>query len=146
MNAVTAQLRHYITFLAGIGGLLLSWHLIAPEDVAKANDAGVALIEPLTVLAGLIGAGVTRLAITWVGKMFSHGTGESSQGSSGGMLPCVLGLAAAGSLIVSLSSCSPAQLAAVRAIPIKACYIAPDGTHVCYSSRDGVEVDVGSGK
>jgi hypothetical protein len=58
---------------------------------------------------------------------------SSKQGSSGGMVPCVIGVMAVGSLVVSLPSCSPAQISAVRAIPIRVC-ATYHGVEVCAQS------------
>jgi hypothetical protein len=41
----------------------------------------------------------------------------------------------------SLSSCSPAGMATIRAWPIKSCVLTDAGT-VCYSSKSGLEVTV----
>lgn len=131
MNAVASQIRHYLTFLAGLGGLLLSWHLIAPEDVAKANEAGAALIEPLTVLVGLVAAGVTRLAIAWLTNFFNKA--KDSGGTSGGVGLLLAGLLIGTAAVGTLPSCSPAQIAAVRAVPLKVC-ATYHGVEVCASS------------
>lgn len=60
--------------------------------------------------------------------------------------PAVLGLLAAGSLAgvfgFPLSGCTPAQLEAARAVPVRACYIDRDGNSVCYSPTDGVTATV----
>jgi H+/gluconate symporter-like permease len=74
MNLAT-QLRHLLTGLATIGGLLVTWNLIAPEDVATANAAGAALIEPMTVLGGLLAGGLLRLVMGWI---FSKLTGKAT--------------------------------------------------------------------
>lgn len=65
MNLAT-QLRHLLTGLATIGGLLVTWNLIAPEQVGEVNAAGAALIEPLTVLGGVIAGGLLRALMEWV--------------------------------------------------------------------------------
>lgn len=65
MNLAT-QLRHFLTGLATIGGVLATWNLIRPDDIATANAAGAALIEPLTVLGGLVAGGLLRAVMGWV--------------------------------------------------------------------------------
>jgi hypothetical protein len=52
---------------------------------------------------------------------------SSKQGSSGGMMPCVIGVMAAGSLVVSLPSCSPP-------VPVRIC-ATYHGVEVCASSN-----------
>jgi len=56
---------------------------------------------------------------------------------------CVCGTALAGSLV----SCSAEQLAAAKAVPVKACYLTNQG-RVCYSNVEGLsaEIDGRSGK
>lgn len=129
--------------------MMFAHHWLQPDQVEAVNKAGSDIEGSLLVIIGAVGVFLSRLVIAWVGKKFPVWAGEVGKGSSGGLIPCfMLGLLAAGSLFASLSSCSTAQLASAEAraskIPLKACYIAPDGTQVCYSSRDGVEVDVGN--
>lgn len=76
--------------------------------------------------------------------------GALEDGSDGGArLPLWAMIATAGSFaLVSLPSCSPTTREALKAVPLKACYIGEHGERICYSTRDGVmvEVDRNSGK
>lgn len=111
MNTIASQIRHFFTFLSGIGGMLLSAHLITPEQVDTANQAGSQLIEPLSILAGLIAAGLARLAIGWFQTLFQKDDGKKGVGRASALL-ITMGTAAA--LMGSLPSCSTV--------------VAPDGT------------------
>lgn len=110
---LASQVRHLLTFLAGIGGILLGWNLIAPEQVAEVNDAGAKLVEPLTVIIGAVAVFLARAALAWFARIFRNGTGELENGSNGGgsaggpLLLLLLGCTVAGSL---LPSCSAADL------------------------------------
>ena len=142
MNTISTLIRHALTFLAGLGGLLLASRLISPGDVPAANDAGRALIEPLTLLGGLLAAGASRLVLAWAGNLFRIGAGEPSGGASGGMLLLVVGGLVIGTAAVGLlPSCSANQRAAARAVPVKVCYITAKGP-VCYSSSEGLSAEI----
>ncbi len=152
MKTLYSYLRHALTFLAGIGGLLLSYQLIAPGDVATANEAGAALIEPLTTLGGLIAAGLARLIIARVGKLFpglsesatvDPGRGNNSGGLGGPLL--LVTCATAGLMGFSLPSCSPAQIEAAQAVPIRIKFNTPGGD-IGYTSKGGLTVDYQTGK
>lgn len=143
---ITSQIRHLLTFLAGLGTIFLSWDIIAPEHVAAVNKAGGELIEPLIVIIGAVGVCISRLAISWLGSVFRRGSGETSDSASGGNVLLVM-IAGAMAALCGLPSCSADQLAAARAIPIKGCIVTDKGT-ACYSSKGGLElsVDATSGK
>jgi len=141
-SALLSYLRHLLTFLAGIGGMLAAWQLITPADVAAADAAGSQLIEPLLTLAGLLAVGVAR----WLMSLLPGG-GTAGVGKSGSaILPLSLVGMTAG-LMGSLPSCSQSQLDAVKSVPIRSCVITDYGT-ACYSSKSGlsVTVDAQSGK
>jgi hypothetical protein len=136
---LASQIRHFLTFLAGIGTILVGWHLIDPEQVAAVNAAGAALIDPLLIIAGAIAACVARLVLAWITNLFRNGSGElESKGGTppGGaaLLFAVLGTAA---VLGGLPSCSPGQLANV---PIRIGIRGPDAA-VSYSSKSGLAVD-----
>ena len=144
-NALASLTRHFITTLAGLGGFLFAHGLIPAEAVGQADAAGAALVEPLTVIAGLLAATGARLAIFCLGKIFP--ALAEKLGSQSGMAGLwVMGLTAA-AIGGSLPSCSPEQLASARAVPIRSCVETDYGT-VCYSSKSGiaVTVDTTSGK
>ena len=133
MKTLPTLLRHALTFLAGLGGLLLSYQLILQSEVTAANEAGTALIEPLTVLGGLLFAGLARVGITLLGKFFPVMNRESG-GTSGGMSLLVLGglcMAAAG----GLSSCSSAKM------PLRLSVTGPHGS-ASYSPKGGLIIDL----
>jgi hypothetical protein len=139
MNAIASLTRHFLTTLAGLGGFLFANGLIPAEAVAQANEAGAALVDPLTVIAGLLAAGGLRLAIFCLGKIFPA-VAEKLSGASGGMPLLMVGLTTA-AFMGALPSCSAAQLAAARAVPVRSCVETDYGT-VCYSSKSGVAVTV----
>jgi len=146
MNTLLSHLRHYLTFLAGIGGMLLAHSLITPDQVSQANAAGAQLIEPVMVILGLVAAGVARLVISGVTKIF-----ESIGSNGSGIWTPVMtigGLAmGAGFIGFSLPSCTSQDLAAVRSVPAKFCVVHDQGK-ICYSNQNGLsaEVDATSGK
>lgn len=143
----TASLfRHLFTFLAGIGGTLLSVHLIAPDQVEAVNKAGADLITPLMVIGGAVAVCVSRMALTWIYKLFGVGAGERDGKKTGLWIGLVMVGTAAG-LCISLPSCSPETRALLKEYPIKGCYI-KDGIKVCGSTKSGLsfEVDQSSGK
>ena len=105
---IASQLRHFLTFLAGLGGLFLSWQIIAPDQVAAVDKAGADLIDPLIIIIGAVAAGVARLAIGHVTNLFRRGAGEIGEKTSGlPMLLAVIGTAAV--IGGSLPSCSLAE-------------------------------------
>ena len=136
----TASLfRHLFTFLAGLGGILLSVHLIAPDQVEAVNKAGAALSAPLIVILGAVAAGVARMALSWIYKLFSRGAGENVAG--GGSLPLWIVGAAAGLICTALPSCSADQRETLKGIPIRTTVVTDYGT-VGYSSKSGISVYV----
>ncbi len=142
---IASHLRHQLSFLAAIGVMLAGWHLIAPEQVEAVNKAGSQLIEPLLVILGAIGVFLARQTMAWLSGFLVR-KDRSGKGPSGtAALLMLLGTAAVFSMAGSLSSCSADQMAAAKAIPIKACASGKNGS-VCYSSKSGLEVDVHSSK
>lgn len=132
MDFLLTHLRHQLTFLASLGTMLLGWHLLAPDQVDAVNSAGAELVKPLSIIAGSVGVFVGRLVIAWLGKMLSHGTGENGNppGWVGLLLICTL----AGFVGLSLPACNSSQIAAARAIPIRAC-VTYGGVQVCASTK-----------
>jgi len=66
---------------------------------------------------------------------------EKPSGPAGGLnllWIAAMGMTAA-AMGMGLPSCSSAQLAAARAVPIRACVITPQGK-VCYSSKTGIDL------
>lgn len=90
--------------------------------------------NPVDILTAFAAVNVlVRFATSGKVSVFPPEEVETDKGSSGGVVPCVMGLLAAGSLVVSLPSCSPAQISAVRAITLKVC-ATYHGVEVCASS------------
>lgn len=148
---ILSQLRHLLTYLAGLGTAFAAWHIISPDSAAAVDQAANGLAVALTALAGAIAVGASRQAMTWLATVFTTGAGEVGVGNKSGGLPAwglaiLTGVTAAG-LGFSLPSCSAANWAAFKAIPLKTCVVTDYG-QACYSSKSGisVEVDAQSGK
>ncbi len=154
MKTINTSIRHALTYLAGLGGFLYQHGMIDASGVDAANQAGAALVDPLAIIWGLIAAVVMRFVIFLLGKIFpglsesataDPGQGENGSGA-GWPLPLLVTCVTAGLMGLGLSSCTPAQIAAARAIPVKACVVTPQG-RVCYSTAEGLEADIdASGK
>lgn len=140
MNPLASLLRHFLTYLTGLGVFLAYYGLIDSGHIAAANQAGSALIDPLAVLGGLVATAGMRWVIFLLGKIFPA-LAEKIGGLSGGMGLLLIG-AVAGLLGCGLSSCS-----ALGKVPLKSCLTTDYGT-ACYSSKSGlsVAVDASSGK
>lgn len=135
---IASLLRHALTFLAGLGGLFFSWSIIAPDQVAAVNAAGADLIAPLTIILGAVAACVARLALSWIFKIFRHGSGDVT---GAGGLSLWIGVMAAGGLCLALPSCSPETREVLKAFPIRTTVVTDYGT-VGYSSKSGISVYV----
>jgi len=135
MNLTLSSLfRHLATFLAGIGGLLLSWHLIAPEQVAAVDKAGSDMIAPLTVIFGAIAACVFRAVMAWIAAKFS-GNGNADT-VPGWAVWFVLGsLSGISGFILTGCSSNPSGM------PIHANILTDYGT-IGYSSKSGIDINV----
>ncbi len=115
-----------ITILMGFYPPALAWLKSSPEDV-------VTLLVALNILVRFFTS--TRIAL------FPPEDVEKTSGPAGGLsLLWITGMAAAVTG-VGLPSCSPDQIAAARAIPIKACVITPEGK-ICYSDTDGLSAEI----
>lgn len=136
-TTIASLLRHAFTGLAGVGALLATKGWIDPEDATAVNAAGVSLGEAVVViLAAVCG----RMLISVMGKVLRQGAGEGTPpGGVGIPIIMCMGL---GLLGLSLASCTPADQAALRAVPLQACYIGEHGERICYSTKDGVLVEV----
>ena len=147
MNTASV-IRHLLTYLAGLGGLLLSWHLIAADQVEEVNKAASELMAPAAVILGAVAVTVGRILIAWVQTLFRRGAGETGNGigSGAGMLLVWVGTTVG--LCLGLPSCSADSREALKNVPIRACYLGPNGERICYSSKSGIElsVDRNSGK
>lgn len=144
---IASFIRHIITGLAGIGGALFLKGLITADQVDQVNQAGANLIDPLSIIFGTLLAGASRWVITIFSNLFGVGSGER-QGNVTGPLMTVLVWVGTAAGLMGLPSCSPATTAALKSVPIQACYTDAHGNRVCYSTATGVsaEVDRRSGK
>jgi len=140
---IPTLLRHVLTSLATVGTLLLTKDLITPSDVSAVNAGGSTLGVGLAAIATPI---LTRLVLTALGKLTLSGSSSATEKVTGWLLWMGLGTAA-GFFGLSLSSCSPAQIAAVESIPIHA-GVHLDRGSLGYDTVTGitVEVDAESGK
>lgn len=139
-ETIASLLRHAFTALAGLGTFMYSQGYIGAEDVVDVNASGAAMSDALSALVVAI---LVRLFIKFSGKVIGAHVNDGK--NNNGFLGLLL-LGAVGLLGFGLPSCSPSQVEAAKAVPIKACYTSKDGARVCYSSKDGVEVDVRAGK
>jgi hypothetical protein len=139
---LASQIRHFLAFLAGLGTLFLSWHIIAPDQVEAVNKAGGELISPLVIILGAVGACVFRAALTWIYQLFRTGAGETETktGGSGGSLPLWVLMGTLAGCMGFLPACSSAQWAAARAIPIRIGIQGPDAA-LNYSAKAGLELN-----
>lgn len=143
-TTIASLLRHAFTGLAGVGALLATQGWIDPEDATAVSAAGVSLGEAVVVIVAAV---LGRALISVMGKVLRQGAGEGRP--SGGVGVPILMCMGLGFLMgLSLASCTPADQAALRAVPLQACYIGEHGEKICYSTKDGVlvEVDQRSGK
>jgi hypothetical protein len=128
---IASQVRHFLTFLAGLGGLFLSWQIIAPDQVAAVDKAGADVIDPLIIIIGAVAAGVARLALGWIGSLIGRGAGELGNRTSG--FSVWVGLIATAALVGVLPSCSPGEF------PVRVGIEGP-GYSADYSSKGGLSV------
>ena len=135
-ETLKSLVRHLLTFLVGLGATLESTGLIGADDVTAANAAGVQLQD---VLAGLVAMICARLFLHFGGKLFSGNSVSDSKDKGLNGLLLFLGMAG---LFMGLPSCTPAQLEAAKAMPVKACYTDDAGNRACYSSKGGIELEV----
>lgn len=151
-QSFAAFIRHFLTFLTGVGGLLATAGVLTATDAAAVDGAGASLIAPLSVIGGAIAAGVTRLLLAWLGlaglakEILPNDEHDETVEQSGRRLMGWLLLAGlVGSVGFSLPACSPTGSAEMP--PIHATY-KKDGLAVGYSSKGGlvIVVDEASGK
>jgi hypothetical protein len=139
MKNIATLIRHTLTFLAGLGGMLVTYSVIAPSEVDAVNAAGSSLIEPLTVIGGAIAAGIARLAIGWLRKRFLGPARPGKETSGGASLLMLAALGTMAGIMGFLPSCSSGDLNS-RGWPVTLRIVGPDGT-VSYSPKSGLEVE-----
>lgn len=143
MNLSTL-IRHGLTYLAGIGGFLYQHGAIDAGAVDVANQAGEQLIDPLSVILGLVAAVVMRLVIALLGKIFPSLAEKASGGMSGGAL-LLMAMGTMAGVMGCLPSCSLPNAeggmrdAEWRMPPLRISVTGPDA-RASYSSKGGVEV------
>ena len=133
MNAIASLTRHFLTTLAGLGGFLFANGLIPAEAVAQANEAGAAMVDPLTVIAGLLAATAARFGIFCLGKIFP--AVAEKLGSQPGMTAVLVWGIATVAVIGSLPSCQ-----ALAGVPVKATVFLKEGA-LSYSSKRGIDME-----
>lgn len=141
-DSILSLVRHLFTGLAGLGGFLVSKGMAAPDDAAQLDTAGATLADALAVILAIV---LAKLVVMLLGRLGGGGamtlTGASLAVGTG-----------AGALAICPPSCSQAgwerYRAAAEAVPVQACYYDKQGNRICYSTKDGVtlEVDERSGK
>jgi hypothetical protein len=148
-DQAASLLRHAFTGWIAAAVLLLTAKLsLGPDDAKAVEDAlkqiGAGLLLLIVTLAPVIG----RLVWAWGANLFRSGAGETkgetNNGRSGGAALLIL-VSTTAALMGGLPSCTPAQLAAARAIPIKATILTDQGG-VSYSSKGGLSVEIDAGK
>lgn len=141
-DTLLSLIRHALIALVSLGAFLASRGMIAPEDVEAVNASGATIREALAVALTAMWA---RLILK-VGGMILPALKKGGKGGSGGpgLSLWVLGFSAL--CLLALPACTAEQWQAIRGVPVKACYTDDKGNSACYSTKDGIEVDVGSGK
>lgn len=130
-DSLKSVIRHLLTALAALGTYLASASLIPADQAADVNAAGAALADPLTLILTALAVPLARWVVSWLPWL----------GKSGGGSAAVL-IATAGALAGSLPSCGTPAGEALKNTPIKACYVDENGNRVCYSSKEGVSLEV----
>ena len=124
------------TFWLQVAALVSAMFPVVQDWLVKNPVEFVAVLASLNVIVRFLTSGKVSILddttpVNGIGFWFSVAVG------------CVAGTALASGLV----SCSADQLAAARAVPVKACYVTNEG-RVCYSNVEGLsaEIDARSGK
>ena len=125
-NAPTI-LRHWFTLFATA---LTGWLVLPAEQQAELQQALEGLVAPLVVIGTLIVTALWRLALAWIGNIFSGGNERDKQGPTGGLGLLLLGCTMAA--LCALPSCS--SFSAPLGIAVQG-----DGYQASYSPQ-GVEI------
>lgn len=124
---IESLLRHALTALPAVGGFFVGKGWLTGEEGA-ALDA--ALTDFLSVLFAIAAAALARVVMWLVAKYFPSLSGLLG-GTSGGISPALLLMCTAAAFtVVALPSCSQAQLAAFKEIPVT---VGIEGEHGTYS-------------
>lgn len=137
-----SMIRHGITALPAVGAALATHGALTPAEGAVV-DAKMA--EFLSGMALVAAAALSRGVLALVAKYVPHLSGILGGASSGGTSPVwiltVVGTMAGFVMVGGLSSCSSAQLAAFKAIPITVGIEGEHGTYT-YNHETGIGVAV----
>lgn len=124
------------TFWLQVVALVSAMFPVVQDWLVRNPVQFVAVLAALNVIVRFITSGKVSILddtppVNGIGFWFSVAIG------------CVCGTALASGLV----SCSAEQLAAAKAVPVKACYVTNEG-RVCYSNVEGLsaEIDARSGK
>jgi Trk-type K+ transport system membrane component len=131
----TTLITAFVVAITGYFSLDAEQAKAVTEGLAKMGDGAVAV---LLVIAPVMG----RLLWAWGSKIFQSGSGETGNGPAGGLglfVIMMIGVIASG-LFGGLTSCTPAQMDALRAVPIRVGVETPD-SRVSYSSKGGLVVE-----
>lgn len=120
MKKINSQIRHMLTFFAGIGTYFLGLNLIDAESAEQLNAAGKELTEPLVIFASAVVVVVSRAAMSWLGQrvpalknlfaVVSDSDDEKRPSGGSGTLP--LGIILVGAIsLLSLPCCSGVSVA-----------------------------------
>lgn len=133
-ETLTSLLRHAFTALLGLGTFMYSQGYIGSDDVADVNASGAAMANALSAIIVVL---LSRLFLKFSGKLIDAHVNEEK--NDNGFLGLLL-LGMVGLFGFALPSCSPAQVEAVRAIPVRASFVDKQGRVWAYDPRTGVSV------
>lgn len=135
-----SYLRHIFTTLVTALVVMITGYFVLDAEQAKAVTEGLAKMGDGAVMVLLVIAPVMgRLLWAWGSKIFQRGSGETGNSSAGGLGLWMVGCGMAG-LLGGLPSCTPTQMDALRAVPIRVGVETPD-SRVSYSSKGGLVVE-----
>lgn len=123
------------TFWVQVIAFIAALFPVVQEWIAKNPESTIAALGAVNILVRFGTSG--RIVLFGSGETESN-TGNN--GASGGNVPLWLVAGATAVLMGGLPSCSPEQLAAARAVPIRIGITTDHGT-AAYSSKRGIEVD-----
>ena len=99
-------LRHSLTALAGLGGLLARRELIHDDDVVAVDAAGAGMVDVLVVIVSAI---IARIALKLLSALKGRKIVSEAGGSGGGIARALVAMVAASCLLMTvggaLTSC-----------------------------------------
>jgi hypothetical protein len=139
---IYSLIRHALTALPAVGGFFVAKGWLNAEEGAQLDAK---LVQFLEVVALVVSAALARAAMWLVAKYAPSLSGVLGGPSSGGNLPAwflmVVAMAACGAGAPLLSSCTPTQVEAFRAMPITVGIEGEHGTYT-YNRETGIGVVV----